>query len=318
MKWTFYIYCHFLTINTALSWEWFDSVMDSITGERCINRWMPNDVKGLKNDFNKEVFGQPFLERALIPLLKHHLGVDMPEDYVPRKALALSFHGSPGVGKTYVSQLIARHLFKDGEKSKFYKMISLGKSMEMTETHLRELVISTVWECDRAVFVFDEIEKMADGTFEILKSFLDFHKSVDKVDYRKSIFIFISNIGEDRINSLALSYWKKGINREDYPLLEFSKVLEAAIYNENSGLKKTKIVKNYLIDLYLPFLPLEKRHVEKCIAVEAHMSKVHLTPNSVKTIIDSIEFLPAEEQIYSPKGCKNLASLVKIHGRNEL
>lgn len=37
----------------------------------------------------------------------------------PPKALALSFHGWTGVGKTFVSNIIAKSLYRNGHKSKF-------------------------------------------------------------------------------------------------------------------------------------------------------------------------------------------------------
>lgn len=318
MKWLLKSLIIFVLTKGVWNWEWYWNTVDRLLGERCTHRWLNSDVEGLRNDFTKKVFGQPFLEQALLPLVKRHLGVGMPENYVSKKALAVSFHGSPGVGKTYVSQLIAKHLFKEGEKSAYYKHVSLGSSLSFTPEKLKEMVIDTVIKCDRAVFVFDEIEKMPEGTFEVLKSFLDFHTSIGNVDYRKSIFIFISNVGMDQINSLALSLWKQGLKREEYKLSDFEKVLQETSYNEKSGLQKTKIVKNFLIDMYLPFLPLEKRHVEKCISTEAESLRLHVTPHTKETILRSMIFLPPEEKIYSASGCKPVSSLIKIHAHDEL
>lgn len=41
-----------------------------------------------------------------------------------RKALTLSFHGTPGTGKNFVAQLIGESIFKLGTKSQYYHFFS--------------------------------------------------------------------------------------------------------------------------------------------------------------------------------------------------
>ena len=42
----------------------------------------------------------------------------------PSKALVLSLHGGTGVGKTYISKMIAKALYTDGMKSPYVHVIS--------------------------------------------------------------------------------------------------------------------------------------------------------------------------------------------------
>lgn len=56
--------------------------------------------------------------------------------------------------------------------------------------------------------------------------------------------------------------------REDTQISEFERVLEISSYNENGGLQKTNLMEQSLVDIFIPFLPLERRHVEKCIKEE--------------------------------------------------
>lgn len=57
-------------------------------------------------------------------------------------------------------------------------------------------------------------------------------------------------------------------SREDTKISDFERVLEISSYNENGGLQKTNLMESSLVDLFIPFLPLERRHVEKCIQEE--------------------------------------------------
>ena len=69
----------------------------------------------LDDNLNKELYGQEIAHHIIINALRGHL-----TSANPPKALSMSFHGSPGTGKTYISQMIAKFFYKKGDQSKFY------------------------------------------------------------------------------------------------------------------------------------------------------------------------------------------------------
>lgn len=93
-----------------------------------IIRGLPVYFLGLTSILRENYFGQPFVEQSLLPLLTSHLMTSNPP-----KALAMSFHGGPGVGKTYLTGLIAKKLFRAGSDSKFYKLITMSDGIEIIE-----------------------------------------------------------------------------------------------------------------------------------------------------------------------------------------
>lgn len=78
---------------------------------------MRQNFTKLEEKLNNQLLGQPLVKNTLLSALKGHFNVNNP-----RKALVLSFHGSTGVGKNFVSQFVADALFEKGIKSKFYKL----------------------------------------------------------------------------------------------------------------------------------------------------------------------------------------------------
>lgn len=56
--------------------------------------------------------GQPLVRRQLMEGLRQFL-----EKRSPEKPLVMSFHGSTGTGKTFVSAMLVRHLFPEGLQS---------------------------------------------------------------------------------------------------------------------------------------------------------------------------------------------------------
>ena len=81
------------------------------------------------------------------------------------------------------------------------------------------------------------------------------------------------------------------------------------------------LVKRGLIDYHLPLLPLERKHVRKCIAdsIHANVLSKGVNPRQLEfedldAMIDVIEkqilFFPEDEPIFSAFGCKKIESKV--------
>jgi len=73
----------------------------------------------LLHDLRGHVYGQDIAIEQLVTHIQRHV-----TDPSPPKALVLSFNGPTGVGKTYMSMLIARNLYVNGMKSKFVRRLS--------------------------------------------------------------------------------------------------------------------------------------------------------------------------------------------------
>lgn len=83
--------------------------------EFCDSNYITYDIVGLKANLQKELFGQHIVEAELIPALSAHIRhLDRS-----KKPLVMSFQGSIGTGKTFVTELIIKHLYRNGDHSKF-------------------------------------------------------------------------------------------------------------------------------------------------------------------------------------------------------
>ena len=94
-----------------------------------------------------------------------------------------------------------------------------------------------------------------------------------------------------------------GLNRVDFPLKTFSNFL----FKENK-----EIFKNELIT-YLPFLPLSKQHIIKCIELDLkkHYSEFSHNEDTIQTMINKLDYEPAEVNFYSTSGCKRIHRLIR-------
>uniref|UniRef100_A0A182M825 ATPase AAA-type core domain-containing protein n=1 Tax=Anopheles culicifacies TaxID=139723 RepID=A0A182M825_9DIPT len=166
---------------------------------------------------------------------------------------------------------------------------------------------SAIAKCPKSLFVFDEVEKMPAGLFDAIVTLLDHHSYTKQLDFRRSIFIFLSNVAGPEIAVKLKSLVDRGSWREETQLHDFESTLEIASYNLVGGLYKSELIESHVIDHFVPFLPLELRHVENCIRVE--YSKYTDEKLSDEMLREAITF--DETGLYSNNGCKRVSKKVE-------
>ncbi|CAF0789276.1 unnamed protein product [Brachionus calyciflorus] len=292
--------------------------------ECCGESHLQKDFVKLELSLKNKLFGQPLVRKTLISAVKGHYKLKNP-----KKALVLSFHGSTGVGKTYVSQIFAESFYMRGTKSAFYKVFVAtkdfphnGKINEYKEK-IKNEIEETVQKCERSLFVFDETDKIPIGLLDTIKAYIDFNQEINGVDYRKSVFIFLSNSASKEITELTLDLDRKNINRENFKLKPFQRTIQDTVFYkkepDNKGLYRATIIENYLVDFYIPFLPLEKTHVKKCIKAEllnykfidSHKYEKKHLEEDVDAIANEMSYEPPGLSKFSSSGCKRVSNLVR-------
>ncbi|XP_024155537.1 torsin-1A [Oryzias melastigma] len=291
--------------------------------EYCYPAWISFNKNGLKTDLENKLFGQHLASRIILKAVSGFMSNDNP-----KKPLVLSLHGSTGTGKNFVSQLIAENIYTEGMNSKFVHVFIAtlhfphSSLISTYKSQLQQWIKSSVSNCERSMFIFDEMEKMHPGLIDSIKPFLDYYDKVDGVSYRKSIFIFLSNAGGSIIVETALDFWRAGRAREEIDLRDIEKALSVSIFNNvNSGFFHTSLIKNNLVDFFVPFLPLEYSHVVQCITAKmktrANKRKGLLDMDVIDQITTDVLDFPKTEQVFSSKGCKTIDSKLEYYTSNE-
>ncbi|KAL6733946.1 hypothetical protein Aduo_004538 [Ancylostoma duodenale] len=204
-----------------------------------------------------------------------------------------------GMRSNFVHHIVATADYPDKNKINEYKL------------QLRERILNGVGKCNRAMFIFDEADKLPEQLLEAIKPFLDYYDSVGGVDFRKSTFLFLSNRGGSLIANLALSHHQAGSPREDLTLNNFERMLMQAAYNEPGGLKLCELISSHLIDHFVPFLPLERRHIYSCtVFYLKSQGREDLAKDDelVQRIVDSLQYFPKGKEVFSSSGCKRIAA----------
>ncbi|XP_033349671.1 torsin-1A-like isoform X2 [Bombus vosnesenskii] len=247
--------------------------------ECCTTEYISSDIDKLDDILNKELFGQEIAHRVIINALYGHLTSSNPP-----KALTMSFHGPPGTGKTYISQLIAKVLYKNGDQSKFYHFFNgrndfpLQEKVNEYKEELYTIIINSLQKCERSMFVFDEVDKMPEGS--------------------------------SRITQRLLTLWGEGKQRRTTKLQDFENLISIGAFNEKGGFYHSDTIDSSVIDHYVPFLPLEEVHVKKCLEKAFLNRGVHPTNDMIEEGLSYVVFGPPPHNIYATKGCKRLEQKV--------
>ncbi|TRY95073.1 hypothetical protein DNTS_004701 [Danionella cerebrum] len=283
--------------------------------ESCDENWVNFNATGLKYDLDTKLFGQHVAAQVILKAVTGFM-----TNQNPKKPLVLSLHGWTGTGKNFVSQLIAENIYEKGMKSSFVHLFTATahfphqSHINTYKTQLQDWIRGNVSICARSMFIFDEMDKMHPGLIDSIKPFLDFYDNLNGVSYRQAIFIFLSNAGGENIVQVALDFWKKGNEREEIKLKDLEMALSLSVFNnKNSGFWHTCLIDKNLVDFFVPFLPLEYKHVVHCGLAEM-VSKGHKADaDVVHMMAQDLNYFPKEERVFSMQGCKVISSRLDFY-----
>ena len=67
---------------------------------------------------------------------------------------------------------------------------------------------------------------------DTIKPYIDLHDKIDGLDYRHSVFIFLSNSAASEIAQLTLENQKANVKRTDFKLKKFEEIIQNSVYNK--------------------------------------------------------------------------------------
>lgn len=303
----------FISVGVAAA-SWSYNKVKCVVTECCYgDRWIGLNTSGLQSDFKSQVFGQHLATHVVSKVLNGHFKGE------PKKALVLSFEGSTGSGKNFISDIIAKNMYRKGLESQYVvRFIATldfphhGR-LEFYKTELQNRLMAAGRKCGRSLIILDEMDKMPPGLIEVVYPFVDHHSKVGGVDFRRSVFVFLSNSRAQRISSYMFEQWRMGKRREDVTIKELDLYLSREAYNEKDGaLWHSDLIRHHLIDYFIPFLPMEREHVKLCAAAEMRAQGLLVTERVLNAVVDEHVYWPAKEQLYVTSGCKKVRSKLDV------
>merc|ERR1719427_1321746 len=205
----------------------------------------------------------------------------------------MSFHGWTGAGKNFVAKFVAESMLRRGMKSKYVNLLIStlhfphSDMSDIYKLRVQDWIRGNVSQCERSLFIFDEIDKMPEGMIDGVKPFIDHHQHVEGQNFRKSVFIFLSNTGGRDITKQTYSFWKEGKPRTAITYQDLESLVNSGAFNELGGLHRSAVIDSSLIDVYVPFLPVER-------------------------VVAGLQYWPSDTGLYSTTGCKRVANKLDL------
>ena len=95
--------------------------------------------------------------------------------------------------------------------------------------------------------------------------------------------------------------------------MDLEPLVSAGAFNEEGGLQHSRMLEKNLVDVFVPFLPLERQHVRICVRKEFERRQISWwTETMVDTIADQLSYWPPEIKLFSTSGCKRIAQKVDL------
>ncbi|KAG8554850.1 hypothetical protein GDO81_003918 [Engystomops pustulosus] len=187
------------------------------------------------------------------------------------------------------------------------------KQVQKYKDQLHAWIRGNVSRCERSLFIFDDVYLMHPELLHSLMPYLDYHDKIDGVSYRKCIFIFTSCSGANVISDYALEVRRQRKRRGEIQLVDVQRVLTSHLLEKRqSEFYNSDLIRNNVIDIFVPFLPLELEHVKMCVRAELKRQGRTEDEGFVSRVAAAMIYYPTGENFFSERGCRNVHSKIYI------
>ena len=274
----------------------------------CESRISLNLTK-LHQDLSGRVYGQHIAVNIVYHAISDFASESTENRHTP---LVLSFHGWTGSGKNHISTLLAESIptqsvhrylipwhFPHREQSDKY------------EENIPAWIQGNLTKCAINLIIFDEMDKANSGVLAGLRETLIKLREA-KLNNTKVIFLLLSNSGGYSINrhlldSLELGIKRSALNASQLIRDTINKLLHDPQAEWFQTLYDMKVIRHFV-----PFLPLEKSHVKRCIETDLKEKGHAVKSEMVDHIADQFQYFPDWLPVFSKTGCKQVTSKVDL------
>lgn len=290
------------------------------------SQYVPGVEDRVESLLSRRLLGQPLAVHQVSDAISEHLAQPWP-----KKPLVMSVHGPPGVGKSLFHLLLANALYNTTEMENkpntcpgrgcpAYKVVfgldylqsEKQKQMEL----LRETLTSHLLWFPESLVVMEEYDKVDCDVRGLLKQMLD-KGTESSIDWGKSIVVLESNTGYLELLDLREKYK----SRKEISAEEAQRVLKDKVFSKWAAQgceERVDTIKTVsLINMFLPFLPLERPQVEDIIDLnmrrrlehrinKGELAGLHWDSSVLQFLSSKIEF----DGNYAIEGAKEVSTVL--------
>ena len=172
---------------------------------------------------------------------------------------------------------------------------------------MQQWVIGNLSSCTINLVIIDEIEKASSDVLQGIERLLETLEII-RLNSTRVIVMLLSSSGGIQMNKFVYSYVTNGGERDAIKSSDILNALEGTDAEWYLSMHARG-----LIDSVVPFLPLEKRHVARCI--EEDIEKKHdmcANPHIVAKVMGELTFFPSNDPLFAAAGCRKVGTKVDL------
>jgi len=78
------------------------------------------------------------------------------------------------------------------------------------------------------------------------------------------------------------------------------------------GLWHSTLIDRNLITAFVPFLPMERKHVKMCIEDDLRYKNHEVTEDILNKVADALPYYPPDAKLFAASGCKRVSQKVDL------
>lgn len=292
---------------------------------------MPGACERLEPYLSANLVGQELAVRQACDAVCDHLAA--PE---PRKPLVLSVHGPPGVGKSLFHLLAARALYAARPHARLrcpgadcpgykvlYGMDYTSDDRAAQHAALQAALLDHVRAAPEALLVVEEYDKLDCHMRGFFRHLLE-GGTVGNASLARAVVVLESNTGYTALHAMLAGAGARGAIPPDAAQRELKDLVFSRWRAQGCEEHADTMKMVGVVDLFLPFFPLERAHVGRLFAMRlrdrgdalaaARLGGLGWGAGVVEFLTNKVEF----DGAYPIEGGKEVATRVTVHASRPL
>ena len=271
------------------------SFNSSKVSDNCEHNSMSVNLKLLEHELTTHLYGQTAAVKTILNMLaEFQVIVDQVTVFV--------LLGGSGTGKTWTTHLIGNALVSEDVNRVNLHLGSWSTAQDVEEAF-------RAVECCRWNFLF--IEDSDYASIQQIETLLDAVGTLNQnssCSRRKVVVFLTSNYGQREFAELLLRERDQSGTR-----WTLSHELLHEVASKLTSSLIDGFVKRKLPFTPVPYLPIEKMQLERCIHHALLLKKKSASPDIVNKIIEHFQFVPPPQNYFVSSGCKTVSSYVNLY-----
>lgn len=255
------------------------------------------DLDSLERTLHRDVFGQ----QEALETLMNHLN-DYLSTYAHQRPLVLSLHGGPGVGKSHLGRLLARHFRSVVGEDLVVQYFSLHhcpqqESAEKCASELARQITEVVARAEEQeqipLFILDEVELMRSPLLDTLQTLMDPDQNNE---FLNAIYVFLSSLGEAEITAY---------NLQNASTSGAERLLRQTLAKLHPVWADPEVE-------IIPLALLQRSHIVQCFLEEMTDEGFYPDPTHMERLAGELAYHRAGGKEYAKTGCKQVVAKVNL------